>query len=108
MCDSTTMDLRSHVRRLTMAALQFPRPPDCRPDIHALKAHIEHQCVTLSLSIQDGRRTNSIANARAVAGSLGSLLMEANRRGLLGSFELALMVRELSFVNESLATLPGQ
>jgi hypothetical protein len=104
MCDTSIMDLRNHVRRLTMAALQFPKASISRPDLEALRVHIEHQCVELSLLIHSGKWSRM----RKVAGPLGALLADACRRGLFGSFELSLMDRELSIVNEFLSALPGQ
>ena len=109
--DFRGLPLWNAARRLTVAALQFTSRRTGKEDAPGAAAEIQDTCVNILSALQRlqepglGRKTARAA-ARAGIRKLGHLLVQAHRLGLIGTFELALLVREVSAVRDSLDT-PG-
>lgn len=96
-------------RRLTVAAYQFTARRIEQAGVTPLGAEIQGTCVTILSAIQhladpgQGGKNLHAATSAALR-KLAGLLGRAYAEGLIGTFELALVLRALASVNASLST----
>ncbi len=96
-------------RRLTLAAYQFTARRIEQAGTTPLGTEIQDTCVTVLSAIQHLTDTrwagsNPHKTASAALRKLATLLGRAYADGLIGTFELALVMRALSNVNDSLTS----
>ena len=105
MGDFRELEVWSNARRLTLAAFELTRVRARRESTSKLTAEIQHSCIEMLSYIQRfGETTNLDSRTAAVktASKIGLLFAEARTVGLIGTFELALIMREVTAVKESL------
>ncbi len=110
MKDFRNLPVWLEARRLTLAAFQFTTRRIERDGASALGREIQNTCVVILSAIQHLTEPGPAkSNPRKIASEalrrLTTLLGRAYAEGLISTFELALVMRELTSVNEFLAGL---
>jgi hypothetical protein len=110
MKDYHSLPLWNQARSLTAAVYQVTDKTSRTDRVQRLAGEIQRACVFVLASIQRLGETwehCSRVQAEDSASRLGPLLAEAHAQGMIGTYDVNLMIREAQSIRESLGEISG-
>ena len=106
--DYHSLSVWNEARSLTAAVYQLTGETSRRRRAPRLTNEIQQACVSVLSNLQRLEETGARSLAESTAKKLGHLLAEAHARGLIGTYDVNLMIRGVQSLAESLGNIPGR
>jgi hypothetical protein len=98
----------NEARSLTLAAYQLSEQTS-EDRAEKITGDIQRACISILTALQhtdnDGIRRETYMHLESTANQLGTLLSEAHTKGIIGTHDLAMMMRDVQGIKESLTNL---